>query len=246
MDPQYTDIDVYEAGWGYVDQEKIVVYGGIDDSDSNGNGVLDSEEGTDTASDFDGDGTADFQDTDTARVRHAKGAEKVCVHASKGDLAAVRAMSDDDPNVTQTGKPSLTFPYGTIKFNIVGLNPGDEVTVSLVFPDAVPTTATYYKISASRGWREIPFGSNDGDNTITLTLTDGDADTDADELVNGTIVDPGALALSSTGVTPTASGDDGGGGGGCFIGTAAGRGEPLACQFTLGTLRHALVHLCNQ
>lgn len=43
---------------------------------------------------------------------------------------------------------------------------------------------------------EIPFSSNDGDSSITMTLTDGDPQTDADGVENGTIVDPGALALT--------------------------------------------------
>jgi len=59
----------------------------------------------------------------------------------------------------------------------------------------------------------ISHGSNDGDNTISLELTDGDPVTDSDGLADGTICDPGALALVSD--------TDGGGGsnsGLCFIG----------------------------
>jgi hypothetical protein len=81
-------------------------------------------------------------------------------------------------------------------------------TTKTCFPGNVSTSAKYYKISAAGGWQEIPFGSNDGDNTITITLTDGDPLTDADGLRDGRILDPGALAL------PAAAG-----GGGCFIST---------------------------
>lgn len=212
-----TDIDAYESGWEFVNENKIVIYGAIDGNDSNGNGVLDSEEGTDPASDFDCDGTPDFQDTDTVRLRHANGNEKMLLHTSKGAFANVKALSDDDPEVFQQNKPSLTFPYGICKLAITGLTPGagESVTVSLVFPDNVPVKAKYYKITAS-GWNEIPFGSNDGDNTITITLTDGDAATDTDGANNGTIVDPGALATG--GSTPDAGGDSDSR---CFIATAA-------------------------
>ena len=211
-----TDINVLEAGWAYVDQNKIIIYGAIDDTDSNGNGILDSEEGTDPGSDYDQDGTPDFQDEDTARVRHAMGDERLLLHTSAGAFSDVKCLCDDDPEVPQTGKPSMTFPYGTNKFKITGLVPGATVTVALVFPGNVPTSAKYYKISTANGWQEIPFGSNDGDNTITLTLTDGDPLTDADGL-NGTIDDPGAVATTSS------SGSSGGGGGSCFIDTV-GRG----------------------
>ena len=214
-----TDIDILEAGWTYVDQKKFIVYGAIDGTDSNGNGVLDSEEGTDPNSDFDGDGTPDFQDTDTAKVRHAEGTEKICLHTSAGDFINVEALNDDDLAVPQTGKPSLYFPYGTTKFEITGLTVGESVTLTLVFPGNVPTTAKYYKIDATNGWHEIPFESNDGDSTITITLTDGDPQTDSDGQLNGTIVDPGALAVMSSGGGSDTGG--GGSGGSCFVTTLA-------------------------
>lgn len=208
-----TDIDILEAGWNYVDQGKIIIYGAIDGTDSNGNGILDSEEGTNTGQDFDNDGQPDYTDSDTATVRQPKGIEKLRFHTSKGSFTGVACISDDDPSLTQTGKPSRLFPYGVSRFLITGLAAGDSVTVSLEFPDAVPTTAKYYKVGASGQWSEVTFGSNDGDNVITLTLTDGDPVTDSDGIVNGIINDPGALTTSGT--TTSSSG----GGGGCFIST---------------------------
>lgn len=206
-----TDIDIYEAGWAYVDQQKVVVYGAIDGTDSNGNGILDSEEGTDPNSDYDNDGTPDYQDTDTAAFRHVKGDEKMLIHTSNGDFANIEALSDDDPTVPQSGKPSVNFRYGATKFVITNLGAGDSVTVTLVYPNNVPTTAKYYKISIANGWKEIPIGSNDGDNVITITLTDGDSDTDTDA-VPGQITDPGALGIPGGDTTTSA-----GGGAGCFI-----------------------------
>lgn len=209
-----TDINVLEAGWAYVDQNKIIIYGAIDGTDSNGNGVLDSEEGTDPGSDYDQDGTPDYQDEDTARLRHPNGIEKVLLHTSAGAFTDVKCLSDDDAEVPQTDKPSMTFPYGVTKFKIVGLANGETVTVELVFPDDVPTSAKYFKVTAANGWQEIPFGSNDGDDTITLTLTDGDPLTDSGD-EPGSIEDPGALAI------PSSRSGGGGGGGTCFIATAA-------------------------
>ena len=66
------------------------------------------------------------------------------------------------------------------QIKITGLNDGETVTVALVFPDDIPTTAKYHKISTASGWREIPFGSNNTDDTATLSLSDGDPWTDAD------------------------------------------------------------------
>ena len=213
------------AGWAYVDQEKVIIYGAIDGTDSNGNGVLDSEEGTDSNSDYDNDGIPDFQDPDTAWVRHANGIQKIMMHTSDGEFSEVKCLGDDDPEVSQTGKPSMTFPYGTNKLKISGLAAGQSVVVTLVYPDNVPTTAKYYKISAVNGWQEIPFASNNGDNSITITLTDGESLTDADGLENGEIDDPGALATTSSG---SSGGGGGGGGGSCFISSAAASQAPAA------------------
>ncbi|MBC2709440.1 MAG: hypothetical protein HGJ94_00025 [Desulfosarcina sp.] len=197
-----------------MDQGKIIIYGAIDGTDSNGNGVLDSEEGTDAADDFDDDGTPDYMDSDTATFRHPKGIEKVRFHTSNGNFSNVACISDDDPSLPQNGKPSRQFPYGVNRFLITGLSAGESVTVSIEFPDAVSTTAQYYKVNSSGQWREIIFGSNDGDNLITLILTDGDPLTDADGVENGIIEDPGALTT-----TTTTAASSSGGGGGCFITT---------------------------
>jgi hypothetical protein len=208
-----TDINILEAGWSYVDQKKIIVYGAIDGTDSNGNGVLDSEEGT-GGEDFDEDGTPDYMDFDTAAFRSPKGIEKVRLHTSSGHFSNVACLNDDDPSLPQAGKPSRQFPYGVNRFFITGLTAGESVTVSFEFPDAVTSAAQYYKINSSGSWREISFGSNDGDNRITLTLTDGDPLTDADGIQNGIIDDPGALTTDATAATSSS-----GGGGGCFITT---------------------------
>lgn len=211
-----TDIDLLEAGWSYVDQEKVIIYGAIDGTDSNGNGVLDSEEGTDTDEDFDDDGTPDYMDTDTAAVRHPGGVEKVRVHTSTGNLAGVACIGDSDPSLPQSGKPDRQFPYGVNQLMVTGLSVGQSVTLSLEFPGAVPVNALYYKVNASGAWVSVPFDSNDGDNVITLTLTDGDPETDADGIANGVIDDPGALTT-----VDTVSGDGGSSSSssGCFIST---------------------------
>ena len=211
-----TDIDVLEAGWAYVDQAKIVVYGNIDGTDSNGNGVLDSEERENPPEDFNGDGILDYQDPKTTRVREATGNRKILLDTPQGAFVNVKALDCSDPAVSQKDKPSLSFPYGCVGFEITGLTPGESVSLTIVFPQDVPTSAKYYKINDITGWHEIPFGSNDGDDTITLNLTDGDPQTDSDGVKNGTIVDPGALAVAADPDVDTSSG-----GGGCFIATSS-------------------------
>ncbi|MFO7560578.1 MAG: GEGP motif-containing diheme protein [Desulfobacterales bacterium] len=208
-----TDIDVLEAGWNYVDQGKIIVYGAIDGTDSNGNGILDSEEKTDPAGDFDEDGTPDYQDQDTAVMWHANGRERVRLHTSAGAFSEVKTLKDDDPAVSGSGKPAMSIPYGVNKFKITGLTPGASVTVTLEFPAAVPAGAKYYKIDSSGNWREFPFTRTNNEKAIAITLTDGDSESDADGLANGIIDDPGALAVD----TSVSADSDDDSDSGCFI-----------------------------
>lgn len=212
-----TDIDILEAGWNYVDQDKIIVYGAINGTDSNGNGILDSEEGTDIPSDFDGDGTLDFMDSDTASMRHANGNERIRLRTSAGAFSEVNCLKEDDPAVSGSGKPEMSIPYGVNKFKITGLTPGASVTVTLEFPAAVPGNAKYYKIDSSGNWYEFPFSRTNNAKAISIELTEGDPLSDADLLTNGTIDDPGALAVDTS---MSASGGDSSSS--CFISSVFG------------------------
>lgn len=206
-----TDIDILEAGWSYVDKEKIIIYGAID-GDSDGNGIPDSEEGD---GDFDDDGIPDRMDKDTATLRHTEGIETVTLHTPSGEFAEVKALSDDDPEVSQDNKPTgLSFPYGTIKCDITGLNPAEEVTVIVAFPEDVPEGAKVYKIDDENGWHEIPYERTDNANEITVTLKDGDSLTDGDGEEDGTITDPTALAVEEEKKTLSSGGSS------CFVDTA--------------------------
>ena len=205
-----TDIDILEAGWDYVDQNKIIVYGAIDDTDTNLNGILDSEEKAGGQGDMDGDGTPDYRDEDTAVYRHAKGDAVVKMNTSRGALKQVTPLSDDDPGLPTTGKPSKGFPYGLADFHVTGLAAGASVTLTIVYPDALPADATFYKVVGGT-WKEIPFNALSGGRTIEVTLTDGDPSTDADGEVNGEIRDPGGIATASAGT------DDDSGSSSCFI-----------------------------
>ncbi len=212
-----TDINVLEAGWEFVDGEKIIIYGSIDGTDSNGDGILDTEANADGCADYDNDGTPDYQDADTSNPRSAEGLTNVLFHTDKGAFANMEALGDDDAKLSQTGKPEdIDFPWGAFNFDITGLTPGDTVTVTIVFDEAVPVDAKLFKVTATNGWVEIPFDSNDGDETITVTLTDGDAATDADGTADGTIFDPCALGVESSGSSPASDG----GSSTCFITTA--------------------------
>ncbi|MCP8316248.1 MAG: hypothetical protein H3Z51_05210, partial [archaeon] len=84
--------------------------------------------------------------------------------------------------------------HGFFSFNIVGLTPGQMVTITIIFPFNIPTNCQYWKYHESIGWYEIPIGDNDGDRIITIQLTDGGLG-DEDGIANGIIVDAGGIGL---------------------------------------------------
>ncbi|MHB8085577.1 MAG: choice-of-anchor U domain-containing protein, partial [Dehalococcoidia bacterium] len=91
------------------------------------------------------------------------------------------------------------FPYGIFSFNIVGINPGATVPVTITMPQPIPGIVQYWKCSGTSGWTDVTslVTYSPGDTRLTLNLTDGGLG-DGDHLVNGRITDPGGPAFVST------------------------------------------------
>lgn len=215
LPPGTTDIDAFELGWQLVDRGRIIIYGNILATDSNANGILDSEECIDPAADFGGDGIPDCQATDTARFRPVTRADTLLMHTSGGAFREIEAMAHNDPRLASAGRPSDGFLDGVFRFKVTGLNDGnaESVTLSLVFPENVPSGARFYRIDAT-GWHEVPYARHSTDPArISLTLTDNDAFDPDPEL--GAMTVTGALA-SGDGGSATGGGS---GSSGCFIRT---------------------------
>jgi len=150
------------------------------------------------------------------------------VSENEGEVFSnIETHLDDDQSLNQTDKPEgFTFPDGLVSFRIDNVGPGETVNVTLTFPN-IPHDARYFKVDAN-GFYEFP-NAIIHDNSVTLMLRDtgdrtgGDSDGTGG---NGTIIDPGGLAVpvkaDDPGDTNTPAGTAGSdGSSGCFIGTAA-------------------------
>ncbi|HDN68744.1 MAG TPA: hypothetical protein ENG23_04100 [Methanomicrobia archaeon] len=129
-----------------------------------------------------------------AMVESATGTGKVSFvsDAAAGTIEDLTALKESD---LPEENSDLDFPHGLFEFNITGLTPGETVTVTIDFPQNIPTTAQYWKYHTPQGWYQLPtMGSNDGDNIITIQLTDGGIGDD-DGVANGVIVDQGGPGL---------------------------------------------------
>ncbi len=113
---------------------------------------------------------------------------------SAGTLVNLTSVAE--ASLPTAGKPNLVFPYGFFAFDIIGLTNGQQVTVTIVLPGAVPAGSEYWKYHIPEGWIQIPMTSNDGDNVIIITLVDGGLGDD-DGAANGTIEDQGGPGFAS-------------------------------------------------
>jgi len=115
-------------------------------------------------------------------------------YATSGTINNIVAISEATlPNI---GKPAVIFPYGLLSYSITEIPVGSTVNLILTYPQAIPISAQYWKYDDATGWVNITslVGHNDGDNILTIALTDGGPG-DTDGVANGTIVDPGGVAL---------------------------------------------------
>ena len=97
--------------------------------------------------------------------------------------------------------PGYTFPHGLFSFSASGCKPGSTLTLRMKLPSAPPAGASYWKWGPTPDnrtphWYQLP-AVIDGD-TVTFSITDGGLGDD-DLTTNGTIVDPGGLAVRAAG-----------------------------------------------
>ncbi len=170
--------------------------------------------------DSDGDGTVDPIDDltggagdPTRGVLITDDAQVLEVSTNAGRLTGLAAVDDPAPG----GHPGVDLPFGTLTFAIEGLSQGAtaDVTFLVVDGDAMPPGSTYWKFGpatpgATASWFDFSFDESTGLGARTLdpidvpdlglrrplvvSYQDG-ALGDTDELANGTVVDPGAIAL---------------------------------------------------
>jgi hypothetical protein len=127
-----------------------------------------------------------------ATVAAATGTGDATFCASSGTMGNLTALSESTLSCPGAGKPNLEFTHGFFSFNVTGLYPGQQVTITITLPQAIPMGTEYWKCQ-NNTWVDVTslLGDDDGDNVLTLTITDGGLG-DADGAANGVIEEPGA------------------------------------------------------
>jgi hypothetical protein len=153
---------------------------------------------------------------------------------SVDEIESISAETDNGAqiNASAAGSPEY-FPFGLINFKLRMNQPGDQAVITVYFSEPAPADGRWFKYDPIEAtWTDYTAQTDFSADrkSITLYLEDG-GDGDADGTVNGIIVDPSGLAVSSS-----STGSSGGGGGdgssfglgdnipyvnGCFISTAS-------------------------
>lgn len=130
-------------------------------------------------------------------VESATGAGIVTFATSAGGFSSLVAVPE--ASLPAAGKPvGVAFPFGFFSWTVSNLTPGETITVTMTFPQHIPSNAQFWKVMDDT-WTDATssLGDDDGDKILTLAITDGGFG-DADGLVNGQISDPGGLGLGAS------------------------------------------------
>jgi hypothetical protein len=173
------------------------------------------------------------------------------IDANGGALVSTATFAESALFAQHGNDTSFTIVGGLYDFEIRDVTPvGTSVQLVIPLQHAIPADATYRKLNSTNGWQDFVIDANNqlystlgeagvcpspGDATYQDGLTEGHyclmmliqdgGDNDADGQANGTVVDPGGLAIAvaeqatpapapAPATSPTKSG--GGGGGSIF------------------------------
>ena len=193
----------------------------VEDNDSNG--IPDDQEAT-TPADLDEDGTWDADQNNIKCVKAGDGKLLGISFNESSNVARIESISaelpEDEQILTDTPGNLEHFPFGLINFKLVMDQPGDSAEIKIYFSEPAPADGRWFKYDPIEAtWTDYSsqtvFSSDR--RSLTLYLEDG-GEGDADGTLNGIIVDPSGVAVSTFG--SGSSGSVGGGvsnAAGCFI-----------------------------
>ncbi len=198
-----------------------------DTADSDSNGIPDDQE-VDTPADLDEDGVWDA-DQDTIKcIIAGEGKSLGISFKDAANVVEIESISAEHQDGNQVQAEAVSnpdyFPFGLINFKLVMNQPGDSAEIKIYFSEPAPEEGRWFKFDPIEAtWTDYSSQTvfSADRRSMTLYLEDG-GEGDADGTVNGIIVDPSGVAISSSGF-----GGSGSSGGiedvvsGCFIGTAS-------------------------
>ncbi|MBF5006650.1 M36 family metallopeptidase [Diaphorobacter caeni] len=143
---------------------------------------------------------------------NGQGTVTITVNGSTTALPATAEFANDqfgnESTVAVPALPGYGFPFGLAGFKLQNVGANNTVTLRIKYPADIPAGAEYWKYGKTTPtgrpqWFKIPMTQVASD-TVDITLTDG-AQGDSDATADGTITDPGGLAVAAA-VPPVTGG----------------------------------------
>ncbi|MBN2438032.1 MAG: hypothetical protein JXL20_05460 [Deltaproteobacteria bacterium] len=166
-------------------------------NDLNGNGIPDELENNTV--DLDHDGIPDIQQTDIKSLNTRVGNGQMGVSCRNAtNVNSIDSIDSIDPATISDVSRPYGMPLGLLPMRLSVKNAGDTVQVVVYFSQAADPNAKWLKYDRVNGWKDYSAHATFSTDrkSVTLTLTDG-GEGDADEIANGTIIDPGGFGLAS-------------------------------------------------
>lgn len=210
----YWRADFYDENGAALKQTKVAPFVTISShrsDDLNYNGILDSQE-LEVASDLDGNGIADYDQSGLLCVKAAKGNVILGVKnlSPNASLVAIRAY-DENKYHNSHNKPEI-INYGLLGVKLFLKDGSEKAEIKVYFSTPVDQMAMWYKFDSQKGWSVYENARFSEDRkSVIFTLIDGGYG-DEDGVKNGIIVDPSGIGMMSQ-----ATGTDGIKYSGCII-----------------------------
>jgi hypothetical protein len=222
-------IDEHTASSDWSDPRSFTTIDSPSAGDTNGNGILDSQE-VNSPIDLDQNGQDDTTQTGIVVIQTTDTTNRY-IGIKRNDnavqISAVKGYGSDGMGLSFNQPAEMT---GLISFKLLLPEGMTTASVTIYFSRPAPSGAQWYKYDMENGWAVYPNASFSNDRrSVTIMLEDGGAG-DQDGVCNGVIVDPSGLGYRTEGGGSGSSGGGGGGGGGCFI-TTTGELNPIFTEW---------------
>ncbi len=218
LNPNLSDSDLD----GIPDSEEVEDINAPTDTD--GDGVIDAQDpdsdndgisdSEEFREDMDGNGLPDRKDATTAAFIGKEG--RMALKLATGGCRLSGMKYIPEAISTDKWKPSMRFRYGGMQFKIMNVPTGGTVDVDVIIDRKIHRHAQYWKYDQDIGYYQLE--TTVSENSIHFSLTDGGVG-DSDKTANGIIEDPGFIAepeetVDDAASTPSTTTGSGGGGGG--------------------------------
>ena len=171
--------------------------------------------------DLNADGVPDNQQPDvilSVNTAGGTGLKQIGISPVGTDVVVEFLRSVSEGTIGETANRPADLPFDLVNYRLKVNSTDGTAQVNVYLSEPVPPGAKWYKYDSIDGWIDYSAHAtlSADRKSVTIELKDGDYG-DLDRIVNGEIIDPGGVGVTTSTLPPLASSGGGGGGGGCFI-----------------------------